>query len=226
MTEKELEEFAELWLAACENSGFKTEPSDAAINLAFDILIDYSLGDIAIAIVKHQRIPNEPLTPAIIESLITGSFWLSADEAWQVALKTFDLAQSVVITHQILKSAQDVELMYNGGERTAAKAAFVKIYERMMMTAVALGQKPVWFIYQLECPTRENSTDMANRKAVSEAISSGYITKTAALKLGYDVSEQLPQNTMQKLLQSAPDDAAKKAIEDLRLICQLGIANE
>jgi len=166
MTEKELEQFSELWLAACENSGFKTEPSDAAINLAFDVLINYSIGDIAIAIVKYQRMSNKQLTPTLIESIITGCFWMSADEAWGLAQRTFDSTRSVVVTKEIITAASKVESMYNGGERTAAKNTFIAIYERLMMTAISAGKSPKWQVWQLEQPTRENSTEHANRLAI------------------------------------------------------------
>jgi hypothetical protein len=210
MTENELEDFAELWMAACENSGFKTEPSDFAINLAFDVLEKYTLADISTAIVKHQRIPDKPLTPAIIESLITGISWLTPAEAWAIAQKRL-AGLSVVLTGEISEAAGHAENLYLSNQKNAAKDDFVAVYNRLMLDAVAKGEKPRWFLNQTD---EHIGRTAENKRAITEALRNGYISQHKALQLAECFGIEV-QSSMTPLISAAPDLETRQKLQGL-----------
>lgn len=224
MNNKDFKGFRELWIATSESSAFKTTPSESAVNVAFDDLSRYSAKQVEDALQKFRKMRNQPLTSALIESIITGNFWLTAEEAWGLAQKTFDPTRSVVVTKEIITAASKVESMYNGGERTAAKNTFTAIYERLIMTAISEGKSPKWQVWQLEHPTRGNSAEQANRQSIIEAMDNGIITMQNAVLLGYTPKQKTL--SLQVLSDNAPDENAKKQIDKLKVICHRGSDNE
>ena len=219
MTENELEDFADLWLAACENSGFKTNPSDTAINLAFDVLQGYSFASVATAILKFQRMPNHPLTPGIIESIITGISWLTPAEAWAIAQKRF-AGFSVVLTDEISEAARHAEKLYLSGQKNAAKDDFIGVYNRKMIEAVAKGEKPRWFLSQ----TDENVGRTAeNKRAITEALRNGYISQHKALQLAECFGIEV-QSSMTQLISAAPDLETRQKLQGLVKMLRIEVA--
>ena len=212
--------FAVMWVATSKvsSSNFAT-PDESDVNIAFDDLKMFAIAQVRFALKKFRELPPQKLNPAIIKRIITGGFWLGADEAWIYAQKTFDETRSVVVTEQILKSAAQVEILYMGGERTAAKAAFCEIYERLMMVAVSAGISPRWKISQLERPTRENSTEQANLAAVVEAVDSGLISAQSAITLGYGVKKSSHKaSLMLQLEKNATTTEQKNVVAEIKKI--------
>lgn len=212
MTENELEDFTALWIAACENSGFKTEPSDAAINLAFDVLQGYPLESVALAILKFQRMPNVALTPAIIESIITGISWLTPSEAWAIAQKTFDDGVSVILTNEIAEAAGHAEKLYLSGQKNAAKDDFIGVYNRLMLDAVAKGKKPRWFLRQADnCVNRTAE----NKRAIVETFQNGYISQKWASEMAESLGIEYTGG-LKNLITRAPDDETRQKLQGLK----------
>jgi hypothetical protein len=212
MTENELEDFTSIWMAACENSGFKTEPSDAAINLAFDVLQSYTITDISMAIVKHQRMQNQPLTPGLIESLIAGITWLTPEEAWTIGQKTFDDGVSVVLTDEIAEAANVAKKLYCSGQKSNAKDSFSDVYQRLMIKAVSINKKPRWFLMQADdCFNRISE----NKKAITEAMQNGYISNHKAMQLAESFGVEV-QSSLTNLIDAAPNEKTRCEIKKLK----------
>lgn len=212
MTENELEDFTALWIAACENSGFKTEPSDAAINLAFDVLQGYPLESVALAILKFQRMPNVALTPAIIESIITGISWLTPSEAWAIAQKTFDDGVSVILTNEIAEAAGHAEKLYLSGQKNAAKDDFIGVYNRLMLDAVAKGKKPRWFLRQADICVNRTAE---NKRAIVETFQNGYISQKWASEMAESLGIEYTGG-LKNLITRAPDDETRQKLQGLK----------
>lgn len=209
--------FAKLWVSTAKlNSTIYAEPDENDVSMAFTDLSAYSIEEIKTALAKFRKMPERRLTPAVIESIITGSFWLTADEAWSVGQKYLNPCLSVVVTDEIANAASKVESLYNENQRSAAKAAFDGIYERLMMQAISTGKKPRWFLSPLDDRSFCNISD-ANKAAIIEAVSQCFISTAKAKKIsdsfGCDIAFD---GSIKKLLAAAPDDNTRNAIEGLK----------
>ncbi len=66
----------------------------------------------------------------------------SADEAWALALETFDEAATVCLTDEILLAAVAASPVWESGDRVGARMAFKAAYERVLNERRLQGQRP------------------------------------------------------------------------------------
>lgn len=208
--------FAKLWVSTAKlNSTVYAEPDETDVSIAFCDLEHHSIDEIKTALSKFRKMPERRLTPAVIESIITGVSWLTPAEAWAIAQKTFDENLSVVLTDEIAEAAGNAKQLYLDNQRVAAKDDFIAVYNRLMLKAVAENKKPRWFLMQAENhATRERE----NKHAITEACQLGYISNHRALQLA-EFHNIETQASLQKLIDSAPNDETRLKIQDLKKLC-------
>ena len=68
----------------------------------------------------------------------------SSDEAWALAVDTFDEAASVCVTEEILLAATAAAPVWECGDRVGARMAFKGAYERLVAERRRQGQPPQW----------------------------------------------------------------------------------
>lgn len=205
--------FAKLWVSTAKlNSTTYAEPDENDVSMAFTDLEKYSIEEIKTALAKFRKMPERRLTPAIIESIITGISWLTPAEAWAIAQKTFDDSVSVVLTDEIAQAAGSAKALYLDNQRVAAKDDFIAVYNRLMLDAVAKGRKPRWFLMQADdCVNRATE----NKRAITEALQNGYVSNHRALQLAEFHSIEA-QATLQSLSLAAPDNETRQKIQGLK----------
>jgi hypothetical protein len=67
-----------------------------------------------------------------------------ADEAWALALDTFDEAATVCVTDEILEAVGAAKSVWNIGDTVGARMAFKAAYGRLVSAGRASGQTPTW----------------------------------------------------------------------------------
>lgn len=67
-----------------------------------------------------------------------------ADEAWALAVDTFDEAATVCVTEEILLAATVAAPIWERGDRVGARMAFKGAYERLVAERRRQGQPPQW----------------------------------------------------------------------------------
>jgi len=204
--------FAKLWVSTAKlNSTMYAEPDENDVSMAFTDLSAYPIEEIKTSLAKFRKMPEQRLTPAIIESIITGISWLTSAEAYSIAQKRF-AGFSVVLTNEIAEASGHAEQLYLANQKNAAKDDFISIYNRLMFGAVAKGKKPVWFLMQSDdCIDRVSE----NKRAITEALQNGYISEYKALQLAESFVIET-QATLHSLISAAPDDEKRRQLKGLR----------
>ncbi|NEV64714.1 hypothetical protein [Thiorhodococcus minor] len=68
----------------------------------------------------------------------------SADEAWALALESFDEAATVCVTDEILGALRAAAPVWSAGDRIGARLAFKAAYERAVAEPRRQGRRPRW----------------------------------------------------------------------------------
>lgn len=71
--------------------------------------------------------------------------WLSANEAWAVALPAFDEAATVVWTDEIAKAWSEAIPVMQTGDKVGARMAFIAAYDRLVAVAQRAGKSAQFF---------------------------------------------------------------------------------
>ncbi len=102
--------------------------------------------------------------------------WLSADEAWGIALEMRDEARSVATYSEIGQAFGACVEVYEAGQKTEAKKLFEKRYDELITKARSENKKPSWYI--------SYGTNQALRAdAEREALKRGLISQEKAYYL-------------------------------------------
>lgn len=145
LTENETEHLIDLLCATAEVLGHEIRPAAAA--LMADDLSKYPMQALSKALSRCRAELTGRLTPkAIIERLEDGGVWLSANEAWALALKAADEAQTVVWTNEIAKAWQIALPIMDVGDKVGARMAFIPAYERLVQASREAGTPVQWQI--------------------------------------------------------------------------------
>lgn len=171
--------FCDEWCLAQELGVNGKVLSDQAMRRVFEALMDYPLPAVCRAIKKH----NESNRYAPVLADITGILdagkpkHLGANEAWALALRSMDEAETVVLTDEILKARALAWEVWASGDEVGARMAFREAYER----ETANAGKPVWKV--------SLGFDTGRRDgAVRLAVEQGLLPKSELVKLGVDVA--------------------------------------
>lgn len=166
LSEQETEHLIDLLCATAEVLGHEIRP--AAAMLMADDLSKYPLPALSKALARCRSELTGRLTPKeILERLEDGGVWISANEAWALALKAADEAQTVVWTDEIAKAWQIALPILDAGDKVGARMAFIPAYERMVKSAREEGRPVQWQISQGWDPQLR---DQAIRQAVSAGL--------------------------------------------------------
>lgn len=133
-----------------------------------DVRIDF----VARALHYHARdaaYPHPP-TPADVLVIIrerTDSAWPSSDEAWSVASKAMDEAETVVWTTEMAEAWGIAQPIMMTGDQSGARLAFRDAYRRLVRRAEELGKQPrAWVSLGHDAQGREHAIEQARAKGL------------------------------------------------------------
>lgn len=107
------------------------------------MLKPYDQVEVGKAFARHARTSKFfPTAAEIIGYLPSANTDLhyAADEAWAIALKSFDERETVIITREILEAKSVVQELYDAGDVIGARMGFRAAYDRIIKNA----STPVW----------------------------------------------------------------------------------
>lgn len=153
------------------------ELSASQISVFWNEFKDFQLNDFRMACRKWIDTQERFPMPAGLKKLMPGyasSKHISADEAWTIALRSMDEAETVVMTDEIMQARAIAWDVWDGGDKVAARMAFKGAYERL----VSENNPPKWRVIQGHDPARRE-------EAVAKAVSQGLLPKTELAKYAY-----------------------------------------
>jgi len=110
--------------------------------------------------------------------------WISADEAWVIALQLQSEEKSVITFAEIGEAWGFVRDVYRDGDKFEAKRMFERKYNELITNAQQQKRNPVWFI--------SYGTDISLRKeAEKEAVKRGLIKAGKTCYLNTESIEQI-----------------------------------
>lgn len=181
MTSEDQTVFIQL-LVSC-GEVYDKEVKEGQIALFWEVVRDYSLAQVTQSFSRHIKTNKFFPTPADIIANIPAAKYaghIGADEAWTLALKAMDEAETVILNAEILQARQVAMAIYDSGDKVGARMAFKDAYQR----AVLANERPRWFV--------SLGHDKNSREAeVEKAYEAGLIGYATVLKY-------LPDTTIQK----------------------------
>jgi len=127
----------------------------------------------------HRRDPDRgrffPKPADFVEKLerLSGDESITADEAWAIALASFDERNTICTTDEIMQAAAVASPIYASGDKVGARLAFRAAFERALAANRAAGKRSEWRL------SLGWDAD-ARQHAVSEALRLGRITEADA----------------------------------------------
>ncbi len=212
LDDHEIEHLVDLLVATAEVLGHEIRPGAAAL-MAND-LSKYPLDALNRALAKCRMELTGRLTPkAIIDRLQDGGVWLSANEAWALALPATDEAKTVVWTDEIAKAWAVALPIMEAGDKIGARMAFIPAYERLVQAAREAGKPVQWLV--------SDGWDPALREqAVTKAVTAGLLPPPAPVaalpapkgKKAKDRREKMADN-LRRLAESLRADKQRSETE-------------
>lgn len=115
---------------------------NAALMMCQD-LDEYPFHEVMNALTRVRKEATGKLTlKAIIDMLSPGRDWLSANEAWSLALPAADERNTVVWTREARDAFNIALPLLEEGDKIGARMAFIAAYERSVSIAKAAGGAP------------------------------------------------------------------------------------
>lgn len=141
MTLEEKEQVLRALVATAEVMGGEMKPTTALV-MAQD-LDEYPFHEVMTALNRVRKEATGKLTlKAIIDMLSPGRDWLSANEAWSLALPAADERNTVVWTREARDAFNIALPLLEEGDKIGARMAFIAAYERSVSIAKAAGGAP------------------------------------------------------------------------------------
>jgi hypothetical protein len=139
--------FAELLGGMMDLYGRKITPE--AAGLWWGAFEAQALEAVRAAFSRYTQDPEQgryPPTPAAVLGCLpaSGGARIKADEAWAMALASFDEAATVCLTDEMLEAVSVAKTGWTSGDKVAARMAFKDAYERITGERRERGQAPVW----------------------------------------------------------------------------------
>lgn len=192
MTKEDKKQFLEVLNALA--AVFRTELNTTQLEIYWATLKDISIDEFKRASTSILKTAKFFPVPAEILELVpsnSGNRHIGPDEAWAVALESFDEDATVAMTQQIAEARGVALPIWDSGDEVGARMAFRSAYSRL----IANADKPKWYISLGHCSaTRESGI----RKAVDQ----GRITNDQAITyLPYKYAEPKPEN-LKRLIQA------------------------
>lgn len=166
-------EFAELMKATL--SVYGKDSSKPVIRLYWNAIGSFDISVIRQALSQWITDPDQgrfaPKPADIIrniQNIMGRPSWLSANEAWAIALPAQDEVNTVVWTAEIAQAWSIAEPIFADGDRVGARMAFIAAYDRLVSAAQAAGSLPVWAV-------SEGWNKRTVKGAVEHAVSAGLL---------------------------------------------------
>ena len=165
LTKTDAEELLEQLYATAEVLGSEIKP--AAASLMIRDLRQYQRGEIEQSLARCRSELTGRLTlAAILERMPSADAYLSANEAWALALSGEDDMDTIVWTEEVAAAMGVARPVLDLGDKVGARMAFIGAYEREIAQAKAEGRKPKWTVSLGYSPERRQD-------AISEAVKMG-----------------------------------------------------
>lgn len=143
MTLDEKEQLADMITLTAEVMGTDLKP--AAIMMMVSDLAEYEFGAVVGALNRCRKEVTGRLTlKAILDILAPGGGWLSANEAWSLALPALDERQTVVWSDEARRAWFVALEIMKAGDKVGARMAFIAAYEREVAQAKNAGKQPLF----------------------------------------------------------------------------------
>lgn len=191
MKTSDYEVFKSALLRANKVSANPKSLDDGDISFMFDVLSNCSIEQVLNALIHHSRKNKYSPTAHDINEIIenhTGSKHLGAEEAWAIALRSFDERLPVVLTKEILEAKATVQDIYDAGDAIGARMAFRETYNRILLTANEVN----WFVTQ-------GDDKSLTEHVVAQAVAMGRLPKGSEAKYRIEA----PTTTTQALIEQA-----------------------
>lgn len=167
LTKIDAEELLEQLYATAEVLGSEIKP--AAASLMIRDLRQYPRGEIEQSLARCRSELTGRLTlAAILERMPSADAYLSANEAWALALSGEDDMDTIVWTEEVAAAMGVARPVLDLGDKIGARMAFIGAYDREIAKAKAEGRKPKWTVSLGHSPERRQD-------AISEAIKKGLL---------------------------------------------------
>ncbi|MDH1009981.1 hypothetical protein N5J43_08350 [Pseudomonas nicosulfuronedens] len=159
----QIAELAGALCATAEALGQTLTPTTAEV-MAAD-LADYDIDTIATALQSCRRELAGRLTLAsILQRIQAADGRPEPNEAWAIALASFDEAETVLTTPEIQQAATAASAIFAAGDKIGARMAFIAAYERLVATARQLAQPVAWTLsLGYDAPRRVLAIEEAQR---------------------------------------------------------------
>lgn len=147
------------------------------LDLWFELLAPYSIENCLGAMKAHMANPKSGKfapRPADLIEQIQGAqpMAMTADEAWNIAMQSFDERETVITNDLIDSALMACQAILDAGDKIGARRAFIAAYERLLST----GAQQVWRV--------SLGHDPAGREAVlAQGVQAGLITQQHAAAL-------------------------------------------
>ncbi len=167
LTKTDAEELLEQLYATAEVLGSEIKP--AAASLMIRDLRQYQRGEIEQSLARCRSELTGRLTlAAILERMPSADAYLSANEAWALALSGEDDMDTIVWTEEVAAAMGVARPVLELGDKVGARMAFIGAYDREIAQAKAEGRKPKWTVSLGHSPERRQD-------AINEAIKKGQL---------------------------------------------------
>ena len=167
LTRQDAEALLEQLYATAEVLGSEIKPT--AATLMIRDLRDYNRPEVEQALARcRSEITGRLTLAAILDRMPSANAWLSANEAWSVALEAQDEVRTVIWTDEIAHAAGVAHPILEGGDKVGARMAFIAAYERAVAAAKARGESPRWW------PSLGSSPEL-RKEAIEQGVADGLL---------------------------------------------------
>lgn len=167
LTRSDAEALLEQLYATAEVLGSEIKP--AAATLMVRDLRDYNRPEVEQALARcRSEITGRLTLAAILERMPSANAYLTANEAWSVALEAQDEMRTVIWTDEISQAAGVAMPILQQGDEVGARMAFIAAYDREVAKAKAEGRAPRWW------PSLGESKEQ-RREAIEQGIKDGLL---------------------------------------------------
>ncbi|WP_240442722.1 MULTISPECIES: hypothetical protein [Yersinia] len=153
------------------------DASKAVLDLYWNALLPYDIDTVRQAFSNWLTDPDQgrfsPKPADIIRNIQTIAGkpdWLSANEAWALALPAQDEANTVVWTNEIAQAWNIALPIMQEGDKVGARMAFIAAYERLTKAAQGTGRSPEWSV-------SEGWDKETVKRSVEQAVTTGLLPK-------------------------------------------------
>ena len=166
MNQAEQEKLVLALMATAEVMGSEIKPNVAVVMV--DDLSGYQLVDVLQALTRVRREHTGKLTlKTILDLLAPAGGWISANEAWAIALPAADEAATVVWTQEMAKAWAIAKPILDAGDKIGARMAFIPAYERFVDQAKRESRTPH---YEISAGWDANMREIAVQNAVTAGL--------------------------------------------------------